>query len=459
MHFEGRPSMSVSRFKIVSGAFWTAGAFALSQGLRLATNIILAHLLAPELFGISLLINSLRTGIDLLSDVGIGQNVITHAKAEEPDYYNTAWTLQLVRGLLLWMVCCLMAAPLASLYNAPILATALPVSAFYFVFGGAASVSPFLAQKRMLVGRINAFELMMDAAAAVCLVGMALITRTVWALILGSLLLAALRMVASHFLLPGLKIGFKFDRGYAREILNFGKWIFISSIVYYFAGTYDRLYLAKVAPLGLLGIYGIARTFSDLVSALVVRMSSYLIFPLIASKADGSREELRASVSSLRLLFLLVSAIGLGIFAAGADLMIALAYDQRYRAAGWMISLLSVGAWVSILCSVNEYALLGLRRPLYGATANGLKFAWLLIGLPLAYFVYGIIGVTVAVGLSDLSRYIPIFIGGRQLNFSFGKQDAGATVVLLVTLAAVEWLRWSLGYGTSFDSLVTALPA
>ncbi len=449
--------MTLSRFEILAGAFWTAGAFALSQGLRLGTNIILARLLAPDLFGLALLLNALRTGVDLLSDVGIGQNVITHAKAEDPDYYNTAWSLQLLRGLTLWAVCCLLAWPFATLFQAPIMTAALPVSAFYFVFGGFASVSVFLAQKRMLVGRVNSFELAMDVASAICHIGMAFLTRTVWALILSSLALAIIRMTASHFLLPDVKVHFKIDRGYAREIFNFGKWIFISSILYYFAGAFDRLYLAKVAPLGLLGIYGIARSFSDIVAALVTRLSNYVIFPLIASNAERPREELRASIAGLRLTFLLMSAVGLGVFASSADLLIALAYDQRYHAAGWMISLLSIGAWISILCNINETTLLGLKQPLYGASANGVKFAWLAVGLPVAYQVSGIVGVTITVALSDLSRYIPILVGQRRLNFSFGWQDAGASLLLALTIALLEWLRWLLNFGTSFDSLMTML--
>ena len=449
--------MTLSRFEILAGAFWTAGAFALSQGLRLVTNIILARLLTPDLFGLALLLNALRTGVDLLSDVGIGQNVITHAKAEDPSYYNTAWSLQLLRGLTLWAVCTLLAWPFATLFQAPIMTAALPVSAFYFVFGGFASVSVFLAQKRMLVGRVNSFELAMDVASAICHIGMAFLTRTVWALILGGLAVGIIRMTASHFLLPDVKVRFKIDRGYAREILNFGKWIFISSILYYFAGAFDRLYLAKVAPLGLLGIYGIARTFADIVTALVTRLSSFIIFPLIASNAERPRDELRSSVAGMRLMFLLASALGLGVFASSADMLIALAYDQRYHAAGWMISLLSIGAWISILCNINETTLLGLKQPLYGASANGVKFAWLVVGLPLAYQFSGIVGVTIAVALSDLSRYIPILVGQRRLKFSFGWQDAGASLLLVLTIALLEWLRWLLNFGTSFDSLIAIL--
>jgi O-antigen/teichoic acid export membrane protein len=449
--------MTSSRLSILTGAFWTVGAFGLSQGLRLGTNIVLAHLLAPELFGIALLINSLRTGVDLLTDVGIGQNVITHAEADEPDYFNTAWTLQIIRGIALWLLCCLMAWPLAYLFGAPILTVALPVSAFYFVLSGFTSMSVFLAPKRMRVKRINFFELTVDVASTIIHVGLALLTPTVWALILGSLMLAGYRMAASFFLLPGLKHSLKFDQRYFRDILNFGKWIFISSILYYFAMSYDRLYLAKVAPLAILGIYGIARSFADLATALVGRMSTLVIFPLIASNADQPRRELRAKVSSLRLMFVLLVAAGLGAFGALADLMISLVYDERYHAAGWMISVLSVGAWISILCSINESTLMGLKQPLYGATANGFKFAWLTLGLPLAYLTFGILGVTVAVAFSDLARLAPIAFGQRRLDFSFFRQDALGSLVLLVTMGLIEALRWSLGFGTSFDSLAAML--
>ena len=82
--------MTVSINRLLRNAVWTVGSFGLSQGLRLVMNIILARLLAPELFGIMVIVNSLRTGIELLSDVGIGQNVIYHKDGNDPEFYNTA---------------------------------------------------------------------------------------------------------------------------------------------------------------------------------------------------------------------------------------------------------------------------------------------------------------------------------------------------------------------------------
>ena len=56
--------MTISSGFLLKGAVWTIGAYGLGQVLRLATNIFLARLLAPELFGIMLIVDSLRLGIE-----------------------------------------------------------------------------------------------------------------------------------------------------------------------------------------------------------------------------------------------------------------------------------------------------------------------------------------------------------------------------------------------------------
>src|SRR3954454_6675790 len=110
-----------SRRFLALGAVLTIGTFGVTQAIRLVTNVVLARALAPELFGIMFIVNSLRTGVDLISDLGVGQNIVQNASAEDPDFYNTAWTLQAIRGLLLWFICLAATAPLASFYQTPIL--------------------------------------------------------------------------------------------------------------------------------------------------------------------------------------------------------------------------------------------------------------------------------------------------------------------------------------------------
>jgi O-antigen/teichoic acid export membrane protein len=189
---------------------------------------------------------------------------------------------------------------------------------------------------------------------------------------------------------------------------------------------------------------------------LVLRLGSVMVFPLVAASFDTPRDRLREQLASTRLIFLLVAALGLSILAATADLLIEVLYDQRYHAAGWMLGVLSIGAWFSIVCSLNESTLLGFGKPFFGAVANSLKLGWLLIGLPLAFVKFGAVGAIIVITVSDLFRYIPIFIGQIRERFSFGVQDLFATLVVFALIALWEWVRWSLGFGTSFDDLPLA---
>src|SRR5258708_36511693 len=122
--------MKISIGFLLRGTIWTIGAYGISQVLRLVTNIFLARLLAPDIFGTMLIVYSLRTGLELISDVGIGQNIVYNKNAENPDFYNTAWSLQLIRSVVLWLVFLAAAVPIARFYQSPVLTLFVPFTAF-----------------------------------------------------------------------------------------------------------------------------------------------------------------------------------------------------------------------------------------------------------------------------------------------------------------------------------------
>jgi O-antigen/teichoic acid export membrane protein len=446
--------MTISRILLLKGAIWTVVAFGITQFLRLTTNVILARLLAPELFGIMQVVYSLRTGVELISDVGISQNIVYNKDANEPDFYNTAWSVQLIRSVLLWFVFSAAAVPAARFYHSPILVTIIPIAAFAIVLGGLSSTSRFLLQKRMKYGTLTTFDAAVALVSSAGQVVWAYFNPTIWALVLGPFVGLAALTIGSHFIMPGVRQRFYISRRYVAQILSFGKWIFASSIIYFLSTNFDRLYLAKTIPLALLGVYGIARTLSELSSTIVLQLGSGVIFPFVASHSHMPRTELRAQLAPIRLKFLLAAGVGFSLFAATADLAIGLLYDQRYRAASWMLPILIIGSWFSILSNLNESTLLGLGRPNYSFLANGGKFAFLLIGLTLSVAYYGVPGGVMAVAGSDLCRYVPILFGQVRERFSFGRQDLLATLAVFALIALWEWLRWLSGFGTSFDTFL-----
>jgi O-antigen/teichoic acid export membrane protein len=443
---------AVSVGVLLRGAFWTLGGLGATHVLRFVSNIIMTRLLAPELFGLMAIVNTVRIGIELMSDLGIGQNVVYSQDADDPAYYNTAWTLQVIRSVLLWLLIVAASVPLARFYDLPILTYLLPVTGLGTVLYGLTSLSPVILKKRLSFAKLNAYQFILTVLVTPLIILIAYLNRTVWALICGGLIGPAMNAGASYFLLPEIKHRLLLKKKYVCEIVNFGKWISLNSIVYFFSINFDRLYFAKVVPLEVLGVYSIARSIVELLNGISGQLSSSVVFPFVASHANTPRETLRAELVSIRARFLLLAALGCSLLVAGSDLAIRLVYDQRYQTAGWMLPVLVIGSWFCIVASLNESTLLGVGAPSYMAASNGLKFLLLLVGLPLSFKLGGFAAAVMVVSLIEACRYFPIWIGQKRQRFSYARQDLSITIAMFTMIAAWEWLRWVFGFGTSFDS-------
>ena len=267
---------------------WTTLGYGGVQGLRLLNNIILTRLLAPPIFGLMALINAIRTGVELLSDVGIVQNIVSNPRGAEPDFQDTAWTLQVIRGFLLAIACLVLAAPLGAFFNSHELTLLLPLASLFFIFNGFGSTAHGLIQKELKIARFSMFEVGFAFATLVIHVAVVLITPTIWGLVLASVLTTAALMIMTYLYFPGMRHRFMIDGAIVRQLFRFGKWVFLSSIVYFFAMNFDRLYFAKQISLSQLGIYGIGRGLADMFSLLVLRCSNSVLFPTIAAAGLGA---------------------------------------------------------------------------------------------------------------------------------------------------------------------------
>ena len=433
----------------------TVGGFGSAQAVRFVSYVILTRLLTPEIFGIMAIVNSVRTGIDLITDVGVGQNIVQNENAEDPDFYNTAWTLKIIRGFILSIICAAVSIPLAHFYSSSILAVILPVASIYFISEGFAFVSLFLLQKRLKVTAVNIVMFIFEIITDGILVGLAYFYRSIWAMVIGLVIASVARTIISFFVLKNVQIRFFISKRYAAQILHFGKWVFLTSIVYFLSMNFDRLYMGKVVPFALLGVYGVARSVSNMMVTLVAQLCNLIVFPYVSSLSSVPKEELHRRLGSVRPKLLLATAVGLASFAAIADFPVKVIYDSRYQAAAQMLPFLVLGVWFSTLCNINESVLLGYGKPQYITASSAFKFAWMLIGLPTAFALYGIFGIILVVALSDLFRYMPLFVGQIRLRFSFISQDLILTVVMFGLFAFFVWLRWWFGLGVAFSNFLS----
>ncbi|MFZ2994727.1 oligosaccharide flippase family protein [Sphingobium sp.] len=434
--------------------FWSLGSFVSSYGFRLLSNVVLTRLLDPHIFGIMVVVQAMRLGIELLTDVGIEQNIVRHEEGLEPRFFNTAWTMQIIRGVGLSALFMALSPLFARFYDIDV--RIFMAIAFAPLINSLHSTSIFALVKNLEVKKRTLFEFKAEFTGFVAAVTLALISPSVWAMVFGTLIAIATRSALSYRL-PHPPHKLMLDRGYVKEIMIFGRWIMISSLVMFAAGNLDRLTLGKVAPLALLGIYGLARAIADIPALMARRLTYQIIFPMLAAARSKGDDSLLANIGPQRLRLVLAGAMIMGLGAASADWPIAILYDPRYAQAGWMLSLLLFASWISILSNLNEGLLMGSGRPSYESGANVLRFVILALGLWFGYRVAGFAGAICALIASEFGRYLFVAIGQRRMNLSFFRQDALATLVMIGASAVWIAMRHALGLGAPWDMLGLAL--
>ena len=335
--------------RAIRSAALSIGAFGGSQIIRLGSNLILTRLLFPEAFGLMALMQVFIFGLEQFADMGIHPAIIQSKRGDDRAFLNTAWSFQVVRGVILWLMACALTVPLAKFYEQDALIPILPILALSTVLSGLKSTKMATANRHLLMGRYTLVELSSQIIGTIFMIILAFWLRSVWALVFGSLMIFALQTLFSHLLIPGENDKVQFEREAGWEIFHFGKFIFISTIAGFFVKQGDRLVLGKYVTLEELAIFTIAFMFGSLSLMLNFQVNSRVIMPLYKQRPPAESASNYYQTGRARVIlvcgFMAISAV-IGL---GGEWLIETLYDPRYHAAGPMLVLLSIAIIPNII--------------------------------------------------------------------------------------------------------------
>jgi len=418
------------RTRILRASAWTMTGHIGSQILRLSSNLIMTRLLVPEMFGVMVLANVILIGLQLFSDLGLGQGIVQSRRGNDPSYLNTVWTAQIIRGVVLWLLALgigfalyLLAEsrwlPTGSVYADPILPYVIAVLSFSALIGGFVSTRLVTANRNLTMGRITLIELISQASALV----------SIWALVVGSLAASTLKVILSHAILPGEKNTLHWDPEAFHEILGFGKWIFLTSILGFLAANGDRLLLGGLTDPATLGLYAIAFFIVSALQEISSKLISYVAFPALSEVARERPEDLKRIYYQFRLPVDVFILLATGALFSAGHLLTDFLYDDRYLRAGHMIEILCIGMFeVRFTLAVQCFMAKGKSQLLVPLILIRLLA---LFGLmPLAYNLYGLDGALWVAGGSALFA-LPLTIYFKIQNGLFDLKRELAVLPML----------------------------
>lgn len=396
--------------RILRSASWVMVGYGGRQGIRLASNLILTRLLFPEAFGLMTLVTVISVGLMMFSDVGIGPSISQSKRGDDPDFLNTAWTIQVMRGFTLWGVTLVLALPMARFYDQPELATYLPLAGFALVFTGFLPTRIQTAHRHLMFGRLTMLDLLSQLIGVVAMIVLAWATRSVAALVVGSLLGVLVKLILTSLYLPGARNRFRLERAALHEQVRFGKWIFLSTAFAFVSIQGDKVILGKLLDLSTLGIYNIGYFLASAPVMLGTSVTQNLMIPIYRDRPPGESAGNRARLRKMQ--FLLTSGIFglLAVMALGGPWIVSALYDARYAPAGAIL--------VIIACAFLPQAV-GLSYDRAALAAGDSRGAFVYSGvrsvaqmglLYAGFKLFGLVGGLAAMGLALILVY-PVLVG------------------------------------------------
>lgn len=428
------------RGRSIRSSFFTIMNIGSENLLRLGGNLILTRLLFPEAFGIMALVQVVMMGLRMFSDIGVRLSIVQNERGNDPLFLDTAWVLQIGRGVVLWLATVALAVPMASFYDADILTQLLPVAGLTALFQGFNSTKLATADRYLVLGRVTAINVIARVIGLIVLVGLAFWWRSTWALVIGGLVAPFAMMVMSHLFLPGHNNRFRFDRAAARTLIKFGKYIFLATIAGFLLLQADRAILGKLVSLTDLALYNIAIQLATLPRVLQQNLVSRVLYSLYSTRPPSESQRNYRDIARARFLVVGTTMAMALVLALIGNALIVLLYDPRYETAGGLLVLMAVGALPGLINTSYSTVMLAAgdsgRFALVNTIAAVLQIAVLVVGIS----AYGVVGAALSPLVSGLLFYPIIVLAIRPYNGWIPRHDvlfalfaaAGASLALWV---------------------------
>lgn len=461
------------RGRLIKSSLWIAGGRVLSNGLNALNTVILARLLLPTDFGLVALATSLFAFLAAITELSLVQALVRTSEPTD-DHYHTAWTLGVVRALLLGGGFAVSAPFIAEAYHEPRLQAVIYVLALSAVVSSLQNPKLVALQKDLRFEQTFILTTVCSLLNVACAIGVAVATRSYWALVVGAIVSQAAYAVLSYLFVP-YRPQPRINR--LGELWRFSLWVSLGQIVHTVNYRADQFLVGTFVGQRQLGLYTVGSRLAVMPGQEIVRPLTATLFPAFSLVKDDPVRLARAYARTQGMVTAIALPASLG-FALLADPAVRLLLGEKWIAAipvvqmiGVLYSLDTLGSLVNPLAMsrgetrvlfIRSCQKLALRLPLLivglyfgglmgllygrmlaGALGNLIDMAMInrLIGLSIVDQLKANLRVFLAAGAMSVAALgLSALIGHPQGQLALGATlvgvaSAGAATYVLATLA------------------------
>ena len=351
------------------GAGWVIGFRMLTRLLGMVSTLILVRLLDPGDFGLIALATSFTGTIDALSNLSVHEAIIRE-RAPDRSMYDTAFTMNLIRGVLTTLLIAATAQPVATFFREPRLVPVMLVLAVANLVGALESIATANFMRDFAFDRefrLWSIPRLLQVAAAV---GFAALFHSYWALAFGIMTGRLTRTALSYVMAPFRP---RLTLAAWRRITGFTGWSWAIMLVQAFGGRIDTAVVGRLFTPAQVGVYGVGGEIATLPTGELVAPLCRACFPAFSELRNTGQGVAATFLRLLGATTLMVLPAGVGI-AAVADPLVKLAFGERWTAAIPMIQILGVAGTLGVVSNLSGTLLsaFGMLRTIFAVTLGAM---------------------------------------------------------------------------------------
>lgn len=394
--------------RFARGAAWLYGARWVERLVDFLSVVVLARILAPDDFGLVAIAASVVRIIEGLSALDINKALIRH-RDDHRSLYDTAWTLSVLRGLL---VAGLMLV-ITQFVDDERIAAVLAVLALSPILTGLANPRFVMFERALVYSRVAALTLGARLVAFVVTVAIALATRSYWALVIGMLMGNAATLALGYALRPYRP---RPTLSRFRDLFAFSGWLSLTSAVTTLAMETDKIIVGRLLGVVEAGYYFMTQRVGVLPTRELVSPLQRILFPSFSELTGDPARLRRVALESINAIGTLSLPAGFGFALVAAD-FVPLALGGQW---GPTVPLLVVLVpWLGVRATLSMalpcVLALGRTRLLFGVS-----LAYAIVHLPLFIAGTALYGLPGAIWSIVLAGLLYAFLNGWMLNRTLG---------------------------------------
>ena len=372
--------------RTVRGAGWVIAGRMGMRVLGLISTLILVRLLAPSDFGLLALASGLTQAVDCMMVLGTEEAVIRQ-NAPDRSVYDTAFTLNVIRGLIVTAIVLACAAPAADFFNDERLTGVMLIVALPPLLDGLSNIGTVDFRREMQFQKEAAIVVVPKFFGILATIAAALIHPTYIALLFGVATNQSLRCVMSYVMHPFRpRLSLRAWRG----LIGYSLWTWWLSVAILFRERSDTFILGRLTNPSSVGLYSVGAEIAAL-------PTSELVDPLcrasFAGFAAANREGASAVATWLRLLataatIVLPAGVGLALV---AHPLVRLAFGPAWDASVPVIQVLGIAGAMTVFGNISLHLLSA--HGLLGRL-TGIVFAGVMVRIVLLLILIPPLGVT-----------------------------------------------------------------